>query len=124
MNAFEIFGGYFKELRQRKGLTLRSFCAEYGLDPGNLSKMERGLIAPPKSREVMEKYAGYLSIKKGDDEYYKFFDLAAVCYGQIPAYFMDDATLVSKLPLVFRTLRGKEVPHEQLKDLAELIRRS
>lgn len=124
MNAFEIFGGYFKELRQREGLTLRNFCTKYGLDPGNLSKMERGLMSPPKSREVLEKYAEYLGLKKGDDEYYKFFDLIAICYGNVPSYVMDDPALVSKLPLVFRTLRGQEVPDEQLKDLAELIRRS
>jgi hypothetical protein len=37
---------------------------------------------------------------------------------------MDDPALVSKLPLVFRTLRGQEVPKEQLSDLVELVRRS
>jgi transcriptional regulator with XRE-family HTH domain len=124
MNAFESFGTYFKELRQRGGLTLRSFCMKYGLDPGNMSKMERGLMPPPKSREVLEKYAEYLEIKKGEDDYYKFFDLVAICHGNVPSYVMDDPALVSKLPLVFRTLRGQEVPSDQLKDLAELIRRS
>jgi transcriptional regulator with XRE-family HTH domain len=124
MSTFVSFGRFFKNLRIKRGLTLRSFCQEHGLDPGNVSKLERGLIPPPKSREVLEKYAVYLNLEIGTDEWYEFFDLAAACYGQIPPDVMDNPELAAKLPLIFRTLRGQEVPEEQLKDLAELIRRS
>lgn len=124
MSAFGLFGDYFKSMRIRKGMTLRNFCQTCGFDAGNLSKLERGLVPPPKSREVLERYAECLDLKKGSDEWYTFFDLASACTGQIPPEVMNDAQLVAKLPLIFRTLRGQEVPEDQLKDLAELIRRA
>jgi len=124
MKGFEQFGNHFKSLRIKKGMTLRNFCQTCGLDAGNMSKLERGMIAPPKSREVLEKYAACLDIKEGSDDWYTFFDLAAVCSGQIPPELMSDEKLVAKLPLIFRTLRGQDVPEDQLEDLAELISRS
>lgn len=125
MHVYEMFGGFFKELRINKGLTLRSFCQMYGLDAGNLSKVERGINAPPKSRELLEKYAEYLGIAKESEDWYKFFDLAAACSGQIPADVMNDSALVAKLPLVFRSLRGQDdVSDEKLRSLAETIRRA
>ncbi len=125
MEPCDAFGRFFKELRIGTRLTLRKFCLTYGLDPGNLSKMERGLMPPPSSREKLEQYASYLGLKEGDDNWYQFFDLAAACSGRIPADVMDDARLVEKLPLVFRTLRGQKVEDEdQLEELAELIRKA
>ena len=124
MTTLASFGSYFKKKRQERGLTLRNFCSQYGLDPGNISKMERGLILPPSKREILEKYAEHLDIKEGSDDWYEFFDLAAAFAGRIPTDVMNDERLVEKLPVVFRTLRGQKVPKEQLEDLAELIRRS
>lgn len=124
MNLLSFFGQFFKKMRQLTGLTLRQFCLEHGLDPGNISKMERGLAPPPSSREKLEKYANALQIKESSDNWYEFFDLAAACSGKIPPDVMSDTQLVEKLPLVFRTLRGQKVPKEQLDELAELIRRT
>jgi transcriptional regulator with XRE-family HTH domain len=124
MNAYEMFGRFFKELRIKKGVTLRNFCQMHGLDAGNISKLERGLSAPPKSRELLEKYAEFLGLQKTSEEWYMFFDLAAACSGQIPLDVMSDAALVAKLPLIFRSLRGQDVSDEKLRSLAEMIRRS
>jgi transcriptional regulator with XRE-family HTH domain len=122
--SIALFGQYFKKMRQKRGLTLRKFCFKYGRDPGNISKLERGVIAPPRSREKLEEYASFLGIKEGTDEWYNYFDLAAACSGNIPHYVMDDDSLVERLPLVFRTLRGEKVPKDKLKELAELIRKT
>jgi transcriptional regulator with XRE-family HTH domain len=111
-------------MRQKRRLTLREFCLKFGLDPGNISKMERGLLPPPSSREKLEQYASFLHLSEGTNEWYEFFDLAAACTGRIPPYLMDDSQLVKRLPLVFRTLRGQKVPEDQLDTLAEVIRRS
>lgn len=124
MEDFTMFGKFFKELRQRTGLTLRQFCMNYKLDPGNISKIERGKIAPPSSREILEKYASYLNIEEGTDDWFNFFDYAAACSGKIPADVMNNKELVEKLPVIFRTLRGQRVPEEQLEDLAEVIRKA
>ena len=124
LRSIALFGQYFKKMRQKRGLTLRKFCFKHGIDPGNISKLERGVNAPPRSREKLEEYASHLRIKEGTDEWYTYFDLAAACSGNIPHYIMSDDSLVEKLPLVFRTLRGEKVPIDKLKELAELIRKT
>ena len=116
------FGEFFKELRQRSGLTLRQFCMKNGLDPGNISKIERDKSPPPSSRDILDKYASCLEIQEGSDDWYNYFDYAAASSGRIPADVMSDEKLVEKLPLIFRTLRGQKVPKEQLNDLVKIIR--
>jgi transcriptional regulator with XRE-family HTH domain len=124
MSKDNTFGQFFKEMRLRTGLSLRQFCLDHGLDPGNISKMERGLASPPQSKEKLEEYAKHLSIEKDSDDWYNFFDYAFAETGRIPPDVMSDEELVKKLPVVFRTLRGQKLTVEKLKQLAELIRRS
>jgi len=118
------FGAFFKEMRRKKGISLRKFCLECKFDPGNVSKLERGVMPPPASREKLETYALALGIEEGSDEWYNFFDYAAASSGNIPSYMMSDSELVKKLPLVFRTLRGEKISPEKLDELAELIRKT
>jgi len=124
MSAPDLFGRFFKEKRKELGLTLRKFCLETGLDPGNVSKMERGLLPPPSSRDKLEEYAAKLNIQQDSEDWFKFLDLAAATAGRIPVDVMSDEELVSKLPLIFRTLRGQRPTEKQLRDLAETLRRS
>jgi transcriptional regulator with XRE-family HTH domain len=124
MAGEKSFGEFFKKMRGKKGITLRRFCLENNVDPGNISKLERGLIPPPRSREKLEEYASYLQIQKGSDDWWEFFDLAAAESGKIPQDILNDAHLVKRLPLVFRTIRGQKISKEQLRKLAEVIRRS
>jgi transcriptional regulator with XRE-family HTH domain len=119
-----VFGQFFKEMRAKSGLSLRAFCQKNGLDPGNISKIERGLTAPPISHDKLVEYAKFLKLSENSDEWLLFFDLAAAESGRIPASIMNNEEIVSKLPLVFRTLRGQKVPKENLQNLIELIRRS
>jgi transcriptional regulator with XRE-family HTH domain len=124
MSNYAAFGEFFKKTRIAKGYSLRQFCQKYDLDPGNISKLERGLLSPPSARDILERYASCLEIEKNTDDWYTFFDLAAACSGKIPEDVMNDKDLVKKLPIIFRTLRGKQLPAEELSALAELIRRN
>jgi len=117
------FGSYFEQLRQEQGLTLRMFCKKAACDPANISRMERGLISPPKAREILEKYAEALNLVEGTSEWYKFFDLAAADHGIVPQDIMADAELVKVLPAFFRTLRGQKPTEEEMTKLAEKIRK-
>jgi len=117
------FGQFFKERRIALRKTLRQFCRENGLDPGNISRLERGLLQPPQGRETLESYAGLLKLKKGSDDWYTFFDLAAAETGRIPAELLEDDDVVEKLPILFRTLRGQKVSNEQLDELVRTIRK-
>ena len=117
-----LFGEFFKKKRIELGKTLRQFCIENNLDPGNISKLERGILPPPTSEEKLEHYARCLKIKKGSDEWYEFFDLAHASAGRIPEEIVSDENLLSKLPLVFRTLRGQKLTREQLNKLAKKLK--
>ncbi|MEX2093242.1 MAG: helix-turn-helix transcriptional regulator [Pirellulales bacterium] len=117
------FGEFFKRQRVALRKTLRQFCRENGLDPGNISRLERGLLQPPQGRETLESYAALLKLKKGSDEWYLFFDLAAAETGRIPPELLADDDVVEKLPILFRTLRGQKVSNEQLDELVRTIRK-
>jgi transcriptional regulator with XRE-family HTH domain len=116
------FGNFFKERRIALTKTLRRFCFESELDPGNISKLERGILPPPQSREKLEEYAKLLRIKKGSDEWYTFFDLAAAETGKIPDDLMSGKKIEDKLPILFRTLRGQKVPNDKLEELIKTLR--
>ena len=124
MKTKPLFGDFFKEKRIQKGLTLRGFCKAHGLDPGNISKLERGMLPPPESKEKLEEYASYLGLKKGTDDWYQFFDFAAASKGIIPGELMDNEELVRSLPLIFRTFRNKEISKRQVDDLIEKLKRT
>ncbi len=117
------FGEFFKKKRLELGKTLRQFCLENKLDPGNISKLERGLLPPPISEEKLKHYAECLKIKKGSDDWYDFFDIAHASAGRIPEEILSDKDLLPKLPLVFRTLRGQKLTKEQLNKLAEEVKK-
>ena len=123
MNKSINFGRYFEELRQAQNLTLRMFCKKAACDPANISRMERGLISPPKARDILEKYAEALNLVEGSSEWYKFFDLAAADHGIVPQDIMADAELVKVLPAFFRTLRGQKPTEKEMTKLAEKIRK-
>lgn len=124
MEKEPLFGSFIKKKRKELGLTLRRFCTENGLDPGNMSRLERGLLPPPQGREKLERLARLLKLKKGSDEWYELFDLAAAEKGRIPEDILRDEDVVAKLPLLFRTLRGQKVPDGKLDELVRKIRES
>lgn len=118
------FGELLKELRMRAGLSLREFCLRNQIDPGNYSRVERGVFRPPQNREMLEKYALALGLSDGSDEWLQLFDLAAAGRGKIPEDIMSDDELADKLPVLFRTVRGTQVSSEKLNEFVEMIRRS
>jgi len=118
------FGAFFRQCRVRQGTALREFCRLHGFDAANISRLERSQLQAPKSRAKLEEYASALGLERDGDDWVDFFDRAAVSSGTIPADLLDDKELVSKLPLVFRTLRGGRVTREQLDDLIERVRKA
>jgi len=114
------FGQYVKGLREKRGLSLREFCRLANLDPSNWSKVERGLLSPPRSRKVLNDIASVLLIPKDSDEWHMIFDMAAI--GHIPVDLVGGARVAERLPIFFRTARGAKLDPEALKELMELFR--
>ena len=118
----KTFGEFFKKRRMALGYTLRQFCLGKGLDPANISKLERGGMPPPQKREKLEEYARHLEIKKGSTEWYEFFDLARIAQGRIPEDLLKDSELVKRLPLLCRTARGERLSDQQLQELIKIVK--
>src|SRR2546428_4440198 len=58
----ETFGEFLKRKRLERRLSLRAFCAAAQVDPANYSKLERGVLAPPREREKLEVYERALGV--------------------------------------------------------------
>lgn len=116
------FGQLFKAKRISLGMGLRKFCSVNGLDPGNVSKIERSVLQPPQ-REALKRYLGCLGIEEGSEEWYNFTDQAALEAGQIPRDILSREEAIKHLPVLFRTLRGGKPTKEDFERLVEIIRR-
>jgi len=114
------FGDLVKDLRIGQKKTLRQFCLDHGHDPSNWSKLERGIIAPPRDEKTLDRWARQLGLRAGTPQWQEFMDLADMARGEIPQYVLDDEELLKKLPAFFRTVRGAELSE---KELDELIRK-
>lgn len=118
------FGNLLESFRKEHRITLREFCRRADADPGNISKMERGVWPPPQDHEILERYAKALGIKAGTDDWYKFFDYAAADRGIVPQDLMEDTEVVKMLPVFFRTLRGQKPTESEMRSLVDKIRKS
>ena len=120
----KMFGELFKELRLKNGYTLRSYCRTFDEDPPYISRLERGLTAPPYSQEHLKKMALSFGLKKGSDEWKDFLMNASVSGGKIPESIMSDEKVLSQLPLLLRTIDGRKISGKNITKLIELIKNS
>src|ERR1700722_16553909 len=70
------FGTFFRASRKHLALTQREFFRRTGLDMGNVSRLERGLVPPPQTQDTLESYAKALNLKPNTKEKDEFFKLA------------------------------------------------
>ena len=115
---------FFKKKRIEQKKTLRQFCLEHDLDPGNISKIERGKMSPPSSEEKLKEYAKYLNIEYGSKEWQAFKDLAAISAGKIPEDLKKEEEVLKRLPIFFRALREKKLTEKEFKELIDKIKNS
>lgn len=116
------FGAWLKAKRAEERITLRAFAEKSGIDPGNLSRYERGILPPPLG-ETLGRVAQALNLKDGSADWQAFHDLAAITAGRIPKDLAEDPTLAGRLPVLFRVVRNKKLSREVLLRLADKIRR-
>ncbi len=114
------FGQYVRRCRLRKAITLREFCRIMKWDASNWSKIERDVLAPPRSRVILRRIAETLGLTEGSDDWHALIDLAAVSF--IPSDLIDDASILGKLPVFFRTIRGEKPSREDLEELIRKVR--
>lgn len=118
------FGQFVHQKRRAIGLTLREFCKRFKLDVGNISKIERGKLPPPLNRTKLEEYARHLGIEENSEDWNTFFDLASIDAGRLPEDIRSDENIISALPMLFRTLRGKTISDDDLDKIIEIVRKA
>jgi len=123
MAIAQTFGKFFKQKRVERGLTLREFCRVNEKDPGNISKIERGLLPPPQTKEILIEYAAALGIKEGTDDWLLFCDLAVTSAGKIPPDIVSNEEVMNALPVLFRTVRKEKLDEKDLEKLVKAIKR-
>jgi len=119
-----MFGEFVKECRMKMNMGLREYCKKYNQDPSNWSKIERGIIPPPKDEKTLELWANQLGIEQNSANWHQFFNLASIQNGKIPPSILKNKDASSQLPLFFRTLEGQKPTREELESLIEFIKRS
>lgn len=116
---YKIFAEAAKGHRLRLQMSLRRFCLLFDYDPGNISKIERGLMPPP-SKKFLEVYASALGLAEEGNEWQEFRDLAAAAKGEFPDD-LKSKKLIRQLPALFRTMRGDPPTEEQLGNMINLV---
>lgn len=122
--AAKLFGELFKELRQKQGYTLREYCRTFEKDPGNISRIERGLLAPPAKEKELESLARSVGLKEHTEEWDDFFRVASISAGKIPKDIMSDEDVLRRLPVFLRTITGEKIDKEKMMALIEVIKRT
>lgn len=113
------FANFIREKRIAGGLTLREFCRLIGFDASNWSKIERGLLTPPQSKNMLDEIASTLRIEEGSQDYKEMLDLAAL--SAIPEGLIE-SEILEQLPIFFRTVRGEKPTKEELGELLKKIK--
>jgi len=118
-----LFGEYFRDIRLKRGLTLRAYCSKTKEDPAFISRLEHGIIKPPKEEAVLRRLATSLGLTEGNQEWNDFHQYADIAAGRIPAKVMANEELVKHLPIFFRTIANERFPDDKLEDFIEFIRK-
>jgi len=113
------FGKYVKGLREKRDLSLREFCRLANLDPSNWSKVERGVLAPPRSRKCLNDIASVLMVTKDSAEWHTLFDMAAI--GHIPGELVSTPKAAEILPIFLRSARGADVDAKMIMEMRALF---
>ncbi len=79
------FGRFFRNRRTALGLNLSEFCRRNGFDKGNISRLERGVKAPPVSPGLLRSYANALRLHPDSEDWQAFMRHAAIARGKLPA---------------------------------------
>ena len=122
IETMSMFGDQLRKRRKELRLGLREFALRAGMDPGNLSKIERGRLTAPQSDEVLERICLALEYELESDGAQALTDLAAAETGRIPPEILGDQEVMARMPVLLRTVHNKQLSPEELDRLIEMIK--
>lgn len=116
------FGRLLQERRREIRLTLRDFALRADMDPGNLSKIERGRMTPPQDRAILDRLCLALEYRPDDAAAERLRDVAALQNGRIPRDMLENDELMAHMPILLRTVTNRQLNAEEVDKLIDLIR--
>jgi transcriptional regulator with XRE-family HTH domain len=120
--SYETFGTFLRRMRLRAGYGLRAFALAVGLQPSNLSNIERSKISPPQAADRLRVMAEALGIIEGSAEWQHLFDLAAQYKeGALPADIKEVVSKRKGIPILLRTVDNRKLSEKQLHELTEYV---
>jgi transcriptional regulator with XRE-family HTH domain len=117
------FGDLVRGRRAELRLSLRDFAMRADVDAGNLSKLERGRLNPPQDAAVLDRICVALEWDPQGNPAQELRDIAAVENGRIPEDLLNDEEVLSRMPLLLRTVHNRQLDHEEIEKLIDVIRR-
>jgi transcriptional regulator with XRE-family HTH domain len=117
----ETFGEFLRARRLRAGLGLRAFAEAAGMQPSNLSNVERGRIPPPQDKATLEGLAELLGMS--DEERARLFDLAVAGRDRLPADVAAFAARTPGIPVLLRTIENRGLKRAELEKLTDYVNR-
>jgi transcriptional regulator with XRE-family HTH domain len=117
-----MFGDFIKDRRLARDLSLREFARRIGEDPSNWSKVERGILPPPKDSKKLNEIAEVLEIKEKTEDWHKLEDYASVDSAIIPSYIMNNEEALAALPAFFRTIGSLKPSREEIATLLKKLK--
>ena len=97
----ETFGEYLRGVRMARGISLRFLAKAVNRTPTYLSDIENGFNRPP-DHELLDKLADALHLAEEPTALHRFYDLAAIGRGDLPA---DIKSFIHENPDVIHVLR-------------------
>lgn len=117
------FGELLKDLRMKRGYSLRELAKRTGVDSAYLSRVERGVCKPPQKENIIWDIIGKVGTKNNPSQAEKEFcllcDLSLVENSKMP----ELQTQSYLIPVILRTIDGKKMSEEKLLKLTEFINR-
>jgi transcriptional regulator with XRE-family HTH domain len=117
------FGELLQRRRAALRLSLRECAVRSGIDAGNLSRIERGRVAPPQDLEILARLVDALELT-GTPEAQELMDIAATQNGRIPRDILSNEEVMSALPVLLRTVNNKQLDGARIEKLVNLIKKA
>lgn len=115
------FGELIQKRRAELRLSLRDCAVRANMDPGNLSRIERGRAAPPQDPDVLARIVESLELT-GTEQAQTLLDVASMQNGRIPHDILSNEEVMSALPVLLRTVNNKQLGAASIEKLIEMIK--
>lgn len=96
----QLFGALVRRRRGEMRISLRGCARKAAMDPGNLSKIERGLERPPQDEAVLDRICAALVLGATEARHLK--DIALLDNGRIPSDILENDDLMASIPALLR----------------------